>query len=116
MITILIAPPIAKVLAANGLSKRDVAEQIFERSRMTIREINKRLEPVYLTVHDYVEKGSTPKEFDLGPDETIPAVLSPDLINIVVCGSRERNRSLILFSFYANPEIKEIKNVSSLNG
>jgi hypothetical protein len=109
MITILIAPPIAKVLAANGYSKRSVAEQIFEKSRMTIREINKRLKPVYLTVHDYVVKGSTPKSFDLGPDETIPAVLSPDLIDIVVCGSRERNRSLILFSFYTNPVIKEIK-------
>jgi hypothetical protein len=110
MVTILIAPPIAKVLAGNGFSKRAVAEQIFERSRRTIREINHRLEPVYLTVHDYVVKGSTPKSFDLGPDETIPAVLSPDLIDIVVCGSRERNRSLILFSFYTNPVIKEIKS------
>jgi len=109
MITILIAPPIAKVLAANGYTKQAVKEHIFEKSRMTIREINKRLEPVYLTVHDYVVKGSTPESFDLGPDETIPAVLSPDLIDIVVCGSRERNRSLILFSFYANPVIKEIK-------
>ena len=109
MITILIAPPIAKVLAANGYTKQAVKEHIFEKSRMTIREINKRLEPVYLTVHDYVVKGSTPESFDLGPDETIPAVLSPNLIDIVVCGSRERNRSLILFSFYANPVIKEIK-------
>lgn len=111
MITVLMAPPIAKVLAANGYSKRAVAEQIFARSRRTIREINKRLEPVYLTVHDYVVKGSTPPEFDLGPDETIPAVLSPDLIDIIVCGSRERNRSLILFSFYANPVIQEIRSV-----
>lgn len=108
-ITVLIAPPIAKVLAANGYSKRDVARQIFEKSRMRVGDINKRLKPVYLTVHDYVEKGSTPKSFDLGPEETIPAVLSPDLIDIVVCGSRERNRSMILFSFYANPVIKEIE-------
>jgi hypothetical protein len=115
MVTILIAPPIAKVLAANGYSKRDVAEGIFQNSYMTIREINRRLEPVYLTVHDYVEKGSTPKSFDLSPDEKIPAVLSPDLINIIVCGSRERNRSLILFSFYANPVIKEIKGISPIN-
>ena len=107
MVSVLIAPPIAKVIAADGYSKREAAEQIFHDSSMTVRDINERLLGEFLTVHDFVEReNSIPKSFDAAPDEKIPAVVSPDLIHIIVCGSRERNRTLLLFSFYTTPVTK----------
>jgi hypothetical protein len=109
MICVLMVPPIAKVIATEGYSKRSAAEQIFEESRMSVRQINERLQGEMDTVHSYVEGGNAPKSLDLESDRLIPAVLRPDLIHIVVCGSRHRNRTLILYSFYVHPVTKEIK-------
>lgn len=110
MVTVLIPPPIAEVIAADGYSKRGTAERIFHKSRLSVRDINDRLHAQFRTVHNFAEvELSIPKSFDVGPDEKIPAVVSPDLINIVVCGSRGRNRILILFSFYTKPVTRKIK-------
>ena len=108
MVCVLMVPPIAKVIASEGHSKRSAAEQILEASRMSIERINERLQGEMDTIHSFAEGGNLSKSFDLAPDRPIPAVLGPELIHIVVCGSRHRNRTLILYSFYVHPVTKEI--------
>lgn len=114
MVTVAISPPTAKAIARDGYSRRDVAEQIFQNSRMTVRHMNDRLvaSSPYLpdyTIHSLAAAGTIPKSFDVGPDEMIPAVVSPDVIHIVVCGNPGRNRCMMLLSYYTNPVTKEIK-------
>jgi len=109
MVAVLIVPPIAGVIAADGYTKREAAQQIFKHSYKSIKEINERLRGEMASIHEYMEGGNLPSSFDLPPDEEIPAVLSPDMINIIVCGSRQRNRSLILYCFYVQPVTREVK-------
>lgn len=110
MVSVLMPPPIAQVVATGGYSKQGAVEQIFNNSRRTVRDINRRLIPEKYSVHHFAEvMQSIPKSLDVEPGKKIPAVVSPDLIHLVVCGSRERNRTLLLFSFYTNPVTKAIK-------
>ncbi|MFH1652137.1 MAG: hypothetical protein ABID87_08590, partial [Chloroflexota bacterium] len=110
MVSVLIPPPIARVLKESGLSKKQVAEQIFRNSEVTVREINERLQAERLTLNSFADvEHSIPKSFDAAPEVKIPAVVSPEILHVVVCGSRERNRTLLLFSFYTNPATREIK-------
>ena len=121
MTTILISPPVAKVLAADGYSKRDAAAQIRDNARITVRTANELLGLEYsegttlkpgmgqTTIHNLVQAGTLPPSFDLGPDERIPVLLSTEQIHIVVCGSHGRNRNLLLYSAYQVPVIKKIR-------
>lgn len=110
--TMLLTPPTAETIAKAGYSKKDLAEWLWKNTRITVREQNKWLQH-YLgygpTVHSMVEAGEVPQRFDVGLDETIPILLSPDLINIVVCGDRTRNKAMGLWTTYLKPSIKEIK-------
>jgi len=110
MVSVLIPHPIAKVLKESGLSKKQVTEQISRYSEQTVAEINERLVSEEHTIHQFAaEYKYIPESFDVAPEQKIPAVLRPDLLHVVVCGSRERNRTLLLFSFYVNPTTREIK-------
>ena len=104
--------PTAKVIANGGYSKRDVAEYLWEHTRITVHEANMLLQQftgVGLTVHDAVEQGRLPKWFDAGPDDTIPILANADMNDIVVCGDASRDKIMSLWCNYNRPVTKEVK-------
>ncbi|MBI2910289.1 MAG: hypothetical protein HYX92_21815 [Chloroflexi bacterium] len=112
MVAVLFTPPTAKVLASAGYSKRDVAEHIWKNARLTVAEENDVLQGYKgagLTVHELVEKGTLPKSFDVGPEDTIPMFASADLIDVVVCGDAYRDKLMSLWCNYNRPVTREIR-------
>lgn len=116
MMTVLINPSVAHVIARGGYSKRDVKQYFFERSRVTIGEIG--FECRYghcagasATIRELIESGwDTPKDWvDRRPEETVPVMGYPGLIDIIVCGDRNRNKAMTLHSIYNRPVTKEIR-------
>ena len=62
------------------------------------------------TIKGLVEQGMIPLAWaKLGPDDTVPALIYPHVINIVVCGDRTRNKTQALHAAYVKPVTKEIK-------
>ena len=116
MMTVLITSIVADVIARGSYSKKDIEQYLFENSRVTIEEINFLLKYAFATggsqtIHGLIEQGSgIPKEWgDLGPEDTIPALIYPRVIHIVVCGDRNRNKVLAMHTAYIRPTTKEIK-------
>jgi hypothetical protein len=111
MITLLLAPPVAKTLAAAGYSKQDIKQHIYENAKVPVSEINWGLNyghPEAFTVRKYVEMGIYPPEYQVEPQELVRVLPSPDVLHIVVCGDPDRNRIMTLWSGYVNPVTKKI--------
>lgn len=111
MITLLLAPPVAKTLAAAGYTKQDIKEYLYENARAPVGEIGWGLtygHPEAFTVEKYVEMGIYPKEYLVAPDELVRVLPSPDVLHIVVCGDPDRNRIMTLWSGYVQPVTKRI--------
>jgi hypothetical protein len=111
MITVLLAPPGAKALAAAGYSKQDIKEYLYENAKVPVRELGWGLtygHPEAFTVRDYVELGIYPQEYLVDPDEMVRVLPSPDVVHIVVCGDPDRNRVMTLWSGYVQPVTKKI--------
>ena len=113
-LSLLISPANARIIAQDGYSKEDVREYVAQNARLSVGEINKELaysairaEPI--TVHSLAEQGEIPKEWDVGLGENIPFIFSPELIDIFVCGSRQRNRNLIFRTSYCTSTTQEIR-------
>ncbi|MBI2910068.1 MAG: hypothetical protein HYX92_20700 [Chloroflexi bacterium] len=110
MVAVLITPPTARALANSGYSKRDVAEHLWEHTRIRVGELNVRLQQGFRTsLHEIVEEGVLPKWFDAGPEETIPVIASADQIDVVVCGDPHKDKLMSLWCNYLRPVTKEIK-------
>ena len=116
MMTVLITPNVAEVIAGGGYSKQDVEQYLFENSRVTIEEVSFALKYGNAwggpeTIRGLIEKGlGTPREWgDLGPEETVPALGYPGVVHIVVCGDRTRNKVMALHTAYTRPATKEIQ-------
>jgi len=112
MVTLLIAPPVAKALADAGYSKQDIKDYLYENARAPVSEIGWGLtygHPEAFTVPDYVELGIYPEEYLVEPDELVRVLPSPDLLHIVVCGDPDRNRIMTLWSGYVQPVTKAIE-------
>jgi hypothetical protein len=111
MITILLAPPIAKSLAAAGYTKQKIREYVYENARVPFRELEFLLKYGHseaFTIRDAVRVGVYPEEYLVEPDELVRVVPSPETINIVVCGDPHRNRAMVLWGGYANPVTKRM--------
>ena len=112
MITILLAPPVAKSLAAEGYSKQQIREYLYEHARVSYRELEFLLKYGHseaFTIPDAVERGIYPREY-LGQEDGLLRVLpSPEVINIVVCGDPNRNRVMVLWGGYVNPVTKKVE-------
>ena len=111
MVTIMMAPPVAKALAGAGYTKQMIREYIYEHARVTYRELEFLLKYGHseaFTIPDAVERGLYPKEYLVGPDEMVRVVPSPDVIHIVVCGDPNRNRTMVLWGGYVNPVTKKM--------
>ncbi|HEX6004745.1 MAG TPA: hypothetical protein VFZ14_12185 [Burkholderiales bacterium] len=111
MITILLAPPIAKALAAAGYTKQKIRDYLYEHARVPYRELEFLLKYGHseaFTIPDAVRVGVYPEEYLVGPDELVRVVPSPETIHIVVCGDPHRNRAMVLWGGYVNPVTKKI--------
>ena len=111
MITLLLAPPVAKTLADAGYSKQDIKEYLYENARAPVGEVGWGLtygHPEAFTVSRYVELGIYPEEYLADSDELVRVLPSPDVLHIVVCGDPDRNRIMTLWSGYVNPVTKKI--------
>jgi hypothetical protein len=109
---VLITPPVAEDIALAGYTKKSLAEWLWKNTRISVRELdvlNQYFRGYGPTVHSKVVAGELPAWFDVGPDETVPIMVSPDLINILVCGDRTRNKVMVLWETYLNPSTREIK-------
>jgi hypothetical protein len=111
MITVLLAPPVAKALAAAGYSKQAIREYLYEHAKVPVSELGWGLtygHPEAFTVRDYVELGIYPQEYLVEPEEMVRVLPSPDVVHIVVCGDPDRNRVMTLWSGYVQPVTKKI--------
>jgi hypothetical protein len=111
MITFLIAPPVAKAMAAAGLTKQKIRDYVYEHARVSYRELEFLIEYGHSEAYkipDMVERGLLPKEYLVQPDELVRVLPNPDVINIVVCGDPDRNRLMVLWGGYIKPVTKKI--------
>lgn len=111
MVTLLLAPPVARSLANAGYSKRDLREYLYENARVPLREIEWTLKYGLLevsTIQERVKAGLYPEDYLVGSDDPVRVLASPDIIHIVVCGDPNRNRFMTLWSGYIQPVTKAI--------
>jgi hypothetical protein len=112
MITLLLAPPVAKALAAAGYTKQTLRQYLYEHARVPVREIGWGLtygHPEAFTVQNYVELGIYPLEYLVEPETLARVLPTPDIVHIVVCGDPDRNRIMTLWSGYVQPVTKPIE-------
>jgi hypothetical protein len=115
MMMVLITAPVAQALADGGYSKKDVQKYIFENTKLPVSHIDLILKYGFCcgeteTIKGLVEQKMIPEHWaGLGPDEMVPALIYPSVVNIAVCGDRTRNKSMALHAAYVKPSTREIK-------
>jgi hypothetical protein len=112
MITILIAPPVAKSLAAAGYSKQKIREYLFEHARVSYKELEFVLKYGHseaFTIPNAVARGIYPEEYLHSADGMLRVLPGADVINIVVCGDPNRNRVMVLWGGYVNPVTRKVE-------
>ncbi len=112
MINILLAPPVAKSLAAAGYSKQQVREYLYEHARVPYRELEFLLKYGHseaFTIPDLVERGIYPRDYLVKQDEPVRVLPGPDVISLTVCGDPNRNRVMVLWGGYVKPVTKKIE-------
>jgi hypothetical protein len=110
MLTVMLAPPVAKSLANAGYSKQMIREYLYEHARVSYKELEFVLKYGHseaFTIPDAVERGIYPREYLGNENGLVRVVPSPDLIHIVVCGDPHRNRAMVLWGGYVNPVTKK---------
>lgn len=111
MLMLLLSSNIARTLADEGYSKRDVKQWLFENTLMRLGEF----EWLYTyttaglaSLQERVEAGVFPPEYLGKPDDMVRLLSSPDMLHIVVCGDPNRNRLMVLEGGHTEPTTKEI--------
>ena len=112
MITLMLAPPVAKSLAAAGYSKQDIRDYVYEHARVPYRELEFLLKYGHseaFTIPDAVARGIYPEEYlKEKPHGMVRVVPNPDIIKVVVCGDPNRNRVMVLWGGYVNPVTRKM--------
>jgi hypothetical protein len=111
MITIMIAPPVAKSLADEGYSKDKIRDYLYEHARVPFRELEFLLKYGHseaFTIRDAVDRGIYPPEYLVKEDELVRILPGPEVINLVVCGDPHRNRVMVLWGGYVNPVTRKM--------
>ena len=112
MITFLIAPPVAKALAAAGYTKQMIREYVYEHARVPLPgarvPARSTATPRRSRFPTWWSAGCMPKEYLVGRDELVRVLPSPDVIHIVVCGDPDRNRLMVLWGGYVSPVTRKI--------
>jgi hypothetical protein len=112
MVTLVLSPPVARLLADAGYSKQDIREHVYENARMPLREytwITEHTFPRGTTVRQKAEAGVLPKEYLGGPDAMVRILKGPEIVHIVVCGDPNRNRLMSFEGGHTVPTTKEIR-------
>jgi hypothetical protein len=111
MITLMISPSVAKSLADAGYSKQEAIRQVFERTRMPLREYDWVLRYTAImrtTARERALAGVLPKEFLGEPDDLVRVLSSPDILSLIVCGDPNRNRVMVLEGGHTRPTTRQI--------
>jgi hypothetical protein len=111
MITVLITPTVAKILADAGHSKADVKRHLHQNTTMSLRNFDwilRHQSIMRTTVQAQVEAGVYPAEFLGRPDDRVRILSGPDILHIVVCGDPNRNRVMVLEGAHTRPTTKVI--------
>ena len=111
MITILLAPPVARSLASAGYTKQNIRDYLFENARVPFRELEFLLKYGHseaFTIRDAVERGIYPQEYLGKENDRVQVLPDPEVINIVVCGDPNRNRVMVLWGGYVNPVTRKM--------
>lgn len=111
MVTLLIAPPVAKSLAAAGYSKQQIREYMYEHARVPYAELEFLLKYGHseaFTIPDAVERGIYPREYLGEQNGTVRVLPGPEVVNIVVCGDPNRNRVMVLWGGYVSPVTRKM--------
>ena len=95
-----LTPLVAGILSSGGYSKQAVKQYIFEHALVSAREFDDFLDrtEVGLNLKESVRRGKLPAAFAASddPGRLVPVMHHPEELQIVVCGSPNRNRSFII--------------------
>ena len=112
MVTLVLSPPVARLLADAGYSKQDIREHVYENARMPLRDytwITEHTFPRGTTVRQKAEAGVLPQEYLGGPDDMVRILKGPEIVHIVVCGDPNRNRLMSFEGGHTVPTTREIR-------
>ena len=112
MITVLITPTVAKILADAGYSKAGVKRHLHENTTLSLRDFDwilRHQSIMRTTVRAQVEAGVYPPEFLGAPDDRVRILSGPEILHIVVCGDPNRNRVMVLEGAHTSPTTKRIE-------
>ena len=110
-----LTPLVAGILAKAGYSKHDVKRWLYERALIPAKQFDEQLARVEsgYDLRESVSRGRLPKRFALNddPERLVPVLHEPEELQIVVCGSPNRNRSFIAGQFgkYGGDVSREIR-------
>jgi hypothetical protein len=110
-----LTPLVAGILARAGYSKDDVKRWLYERALIPAKQFDEQLARVEsgYNLHESVRRGRLPERFALNddPERLVPVLHEPQELQIVVCGSPNRNRSFIAGQFgkYGGDVSREIR-------
>jgi len=95
---LIISPGVAKVIARDGWTKKDIQQHLFEHTKVSVRALEKHAWQIGFSefdLHALVEKGIISKAYSQShdPDRLVPAFIRPEWIGIVVSGDPGRNQS-----------------------
>ena len=112
MVTLVLSPSIAHLLADAGYTKQMVREHVYENARMPLHEfdwITTYTFPRGLTARQKAEAGLLPPEFMGAPDDMVRILKGPEILHIVVCGDPNRNRLMSFEGGHTVPTTREIQ-------
>lgn len=95
-----LTPLVAGILASGGYSKPAVKQYIYEHALVRAREFDDFLDrnEKGMNLKESVRRGKLPARFAESddPERLVPVLHNPEELQIVVCGSPNRNRSFII--------------------
>jgi hypothetical protein len=95
---LVISPSVARAIAREGLTKKDVARFMHENTKVSASSMERLAWQGGITVFDLrkmVEEKQIPQEYyeSADPERMVPVFLRPDWIGVIVSGDAGRNRS-----------------------
>ncbi len=120
MVMVFMTAPAAKMFANGGWTKEKLIDYLWKNSTITVRQLEKTLryggrtarKPELWTMRGLIDSKvyDIPESFaKSNPDETLPRLVSPKELHIVVTGDRGRDKAQALWSWYNKPTTKAIK-------
>ncbi len=109
---VLISPANARVIAKE-FSKQGTREYLAANAKLLVSDIDTEFRFTFAeskdSVHSLVASGKIPRDWDQPQDVKVPFITTPRVIHIVVCGSAQRNRNLVMRASYCTPVTREIR-------